>query len=89
MLGQPVRAVGSHQGGVIAESGEPFAGQLDQLGFEVYGEHVFAAEPMREQRRVVSAACADLQYPVPVLDVEGFEHAGHQAGHAGGGEPTG
>jgi len=86
---QAVCTVGRDEGGAVAEVGQPVPGQFHQSGFDVHGEHVLAAEPVRQQGGVVSGAGADLQYPVHIMDVERFEHAGHQTGHAGRGQSPG
>lgn len=88
MLGQASCPVSGHQGGAITEVSQAVPSQLDQFGFDVYGEDMRVAEPMAQQCGVVVGAGSDLQYPVPVADVERLEHAGHQAGHAGGRAPT-
>lgn len=84
-----MRTVGGDEGGVVATAGEPFPGQFDELSFDVHAVHVLAPEAMRQQCGVVSGACADLQHSVSRLNVECFEHSGHQARHAGRGQPTG
>jgi hypothetical protein len=81
-----VGAVGGHQGGPVAERGESIASGVDEVALDVHGEHVSLAEPVGQQGGVVPGAGADLQDVVPVADVEGFEHAGHQPRGAGGGQ---
>jgi hypothetical protein len=60
--------------------------RFGDLRVQIDGRHQAVAEPVGQQRGVISGARADLEYGVAVPYVELFEHPRHQGGLAAGGE---
>ena len=40
VFGESVGSVGGHQGGPVAERGEPIASGIDEVALDVHGEHM-------------------------------------------------
>jgi hypothetical protein len=84
MTGGSGGAVTGEQRRGVAEYGKAACRLVDQHGVDVDGYDIAVTEAVRRQGGVVAGAGADLQHPHAILDIEGFEHAGHQRGHGRG-----
>jgi hypothetical protein len=84
MVDDTDRAIADEQGWAMSDPGQPLLGLIDQVGVDVNGHHVGSAQAVGQQGSVIAGARPDFQHPHPIVDIEGFEHAGHEAGHGGG-----
>jgi hypothetical protein len=60
VLREAAPAVGGHDRGVVAEAGQPFPSQPDQLGLDIHSEDVLIAEPVAQQRGVQTPVCGSM-----------------------------
>ncbi|CAG7626370.1 hypothetical protein SBRY_20255 [Actinacidiphila bryophytorum] len=78
---------GDRQGLRGAVRGQVRAGRRRDRRVQVHGRHrARTAEPVRDQRRVVAGARADLQHPLALPDAERLAHQRHQRRLAAGGD---
>lgn len=75
--------VPAHHGRLAAGDGQIGARLVGQCGIDLDGRHLFVAEAVREQGRVVPGPGADLQYLVILVRIQRFEHGQQHAGLRG------
>jgi hypothetical protein len=69
---------------VQPEIGKRSACRVGQGWVELHARHVLRSDALAQQRGVVAGAGADLQDTVSGLEIEGFEHSGHDGRHGAG-----
>jgi hypothetical protein len=68
----------------VPRRAERVGGPSRHASVDLHGRDKVAAEPMGEQRGGVPGPGPHLQHPVPVADIEVFQHPDDQAGQGGG-----